>query len=195
MFKTRPSFRLLPLLCFLMLAGPACLSASEKYEVDASHAAALFRINHFGISYTYGRFNKISGSFTFDPKDPEKSSISIEIKADSIDSNSAKRDTHLRGPDFFNVKQFPVITFKSTGIKKAGEKHFDVTGNFSLHGVTKSITVKVEHVGAKAGPDKKFRRGFDTVFTIKRSDYGMKGFLPAIGDEVQITLGMEGVRQ
>jgi polyisoprenoid-binding protein YceI len=172
--------------------------SADNFDIDPGHAAAIFRINHQGFSYTYGRFSKISGDFSIDKDDASKGSISVEIQAESIDTDLDKRDQHLRGPDFLNSKQFPILSFKSTAIKKAGDNKLSVTGNFTLHGVTKSITVDVDKVGEGAASRGQYRAGFDTTFKIKRSDYGMSYGIKkggGVGDEVTIMLSFEGVKK
>src|SRR5262245_1396058 len=139
---------------------------AEKYSVDNAHSQVVFRVRHLGVSNNYGRFNKISGTFTFDDKDASKSSVEITVDAASVDTDNQKRDDHLRGQDFLSVKEFPNVTFKSTAVKAADKDHFDVTGDFSLHGVKKTITVKAKHIGAGADPWGGFRRGFEIDFTI-----------------------------
>lgn len=177
----------------LLVAAPAF--AAESYDIDNVHSSAIFKVQHLGAGFTYGRFNVLSGKFDYDEADASKSSIEINIKADSIDTNSKARDDHVKDA-FFNTKQFPLITFKSTKIEKtdkAGE--FKVTGDLTLMGVTKSITITVAHTGAAEGPDKVFRRGFETRFSIKRSDYGMKTMIDKIGDDVELTIAIEGTKK
>lgn len=177
-----------------LLSTPA-LAAPTTYKIDNGHTAALFAVKHLGISHTHGRFNTVAGQFTLDDADPTKSSVSVEIDANSIDSNEKKRDDHLRGPDFFNVKQFPKITFKSTAVKKTGDKQFDVTGDLTIHGVTKSVTLPVTLVGQGQDPWGGTRAGFDAALTIKRADYGVSFMPEGIGEDIHIRLAVEGVKQ
>jgi len=186
--------------CFLgLLLGTTrqAQAQAETYKVDPVHTMVLFRIKHLGVSYTHGRLNDISGRFTIDTANPAASKVELEIKAASIDTNDAKRDQHLKGPDFFNVKQFPRITFKSTSMTRTDDAKdlWEVKGDLSLHGVTKEITVKVERVGAGKDPWGGYRSGAEMVFTIKRSDYKMNYMEGAIGDEVRLTVAVEGIRQ
>lgn len=176
-------------LAVFFVAGPAF---ADDYAIDGSHAAAVFKINHLGISTTHGRFNKIEGSFS---NTQGKETLSVTIDATSIDTASAKRDTHLRGPDFFNVKQFPTLTFKSKSWKKTGDKTFDVTGDLTLHGVTKTITVPVVKVGEGKDPWGGHRAGYDTTFTIARADFGMNFMPGGIGATVEITIALEGIKK
>src|SRR5262249_35008398 len=125
------------LVCGLAAAVPA--GAADDYAVDAMHAGVNFKISHFGLCWIHGRFDEFSGNFTLDADDPSKCSFSMTIKADSIDTNNKKRDDHLRSPDFLNAKQYPAITFKSTAVQ-AIKDGYQVTGDFTLHGETKSVT-------------------------------------------------------
>ena len=176
-----------------LLAAPA--RAADTFSVDPVHSSMLFRVKHLGVGHIYGRFNQYSGSFTFDPKNPADCKLEMEVKIDSIDSANADRDKHLKGPDFFNAKEFPTMSFKATRMKASDEKTYEVTGDLTIHGVTKQVTVKLERLGTGKDPRTgKPRTGWETVFTINRSDFGVKGFLPAIGDEVRIIVAVEGVQ-
>jgi len=179
----------------LISAATLAAVSADRFEVDKVHSAVIYRINHLGTSYSYGRFNDISGTFTFNEQDAGKSEILIEVKTGSVDSGDKKRDDHLKSPDFFNVKQFPVMSFASKTVKKAETNIYDVTGDLTLHGVTKSITTKVEHVGTGKDPWGGTRSGFETVFTVKRSDFGINFMPDGLGDEVRVTVSIEGVKK
>ncbi len=176
---------------------------ADTYTIDASHTSIVFGISHFGYSYTYGRFNRTNGNFVWDNANPAASQFQIAIDAASIDSNDPKRDDHLRNADFFNVKQFPVISFQSTAVRPAAGSStqnptanmFDVTGNLTIHGVTKQVTLPMKKLGEGLGPYGKYRCGFFCQTTINRSDFGMTNMLPKIGDQVAITISFEGLRQ
>jgi polyisoprenoid-binding protein YceI len=176
------------------IAGRAL--AADTYTVDRDHSSALFRIGHIGISATWGRFNDVAGTFVEDA-DPSKASVEIQIKADSVDTNQKKRDDHLKSPDFFNAKQFPTLTFKSKSLKKVDEKTLEVTGDLTIHGVTKPLTTKIVHIGSGKTPMGDTRSGWETTFTIKRSDFDMKYGLDMdpSGDEVRITVALEGIKK
>lgn len=188
--------RLLPLICMSagsIFAAPA--RAADSYKVDGTHSSVIFRIKHLGVSYFYGRFTDVSGTCVFDESDPTNSSIQIAIQTESIDTNDQKRDAHLKSPDFFNVRQFPTITFQSTKIKLAGEDKLDVSGNLTFHGVTKPIVISVERTGTGPDPWGGHRTGFETTLTIKRSDFGMDYMLSGLGDEVKLIVSIESVRK
>ena len=172
-------------------APAAPVQETFTYNVDPVHSTVIFRIKHFGVSYFYGRFNSPAGTFAFDPENPAESSFEITVKTANVDTHSSKRDGHLKSADFFNAKQFPEITFKSTSVKKGRGDTLKVTGDLGLHGQTREITIDLHHVGSRDT-----RRGqlcgFETTFTIKRSDFGMKFMLGGVGDEVTLMVSLEG---
>lgn len=177
-------------------AKPAEKSAptgSATYVIDTVHSTVLFKIKHLNASWAFGRFDDVSGTFTVDYDKPEKSSLKVEIKTESVDTNAEDRNKHLQSPAFFDAKQFPTITFEGKSVKKKGET-WSVTGDLSLHGVTKSITVDLEHVGTAPGMRGGELCGFFGTFTLKRSDYGMKFMAEQLGDEVALTVSIEGAK-
>lgn len=182
----------IPTLVAVLAASLAVPAIAATFKVDSTHSTVIFRVKHMNASYAYGRFNAISGTFSIDEADPSESSFDFTIKADSIDTADAKRDAHLKRADFFNAAQHPTITFKSTTVKAATKGTYDVTGDLKLHGVTRPITVKVEHSGTSKGMGGGTIAGIESTFTIKRSDFGMKGMLGVIGDDVTIILSSEG---
>ena len=178
----------------LALSFLAAANAADTFAIDPVHSTVLFKIKHMNTSYTHGRFNLPTGTIVQDA-DPSKSSIEVELKSESVDTFNEKRDQHLRNPDFFNAKQFPTITFKSTSVTKADDTHIDVTGNLTLLGVTKPVTVKLEHVGEGKDPMGGYRTGYEGTFTIKRSEYGMTQMVGPVGDEVELTVGIEAIKK
>ena len=170
--------------------------AADTYKVDPVHASVTFRARHMNIGVVYGRFNALAGQFTLDEADPSKSSFNFEVQAGSVDTGNEKRDAHLKSPDFLNAKQYPTITFKSTAVKKSAQANaLEVTGDLTLHGVTKSITVPVELLGKGEFPPRTPRAAVETVFTIKMSEFDVKGIpgMPgAVGDEVRLIFAAEG---
>lgn len=173
------------------------LNTEIPYNIDSVHSSVLFRAKHMGVAYTYGRFNEFSGNITLNELDISKSKVEFEVKSASVDSANAKRDQHLRSSDFFNVKQFPVITFQSTKVseKTGKENMLEVTGEFNLHGVKKSITIDVEITGKKTIPQAGEIIGFHTTFDIKRSEYGFNFGLQNINDDIQITVSVEAAHK
>jgi polyisoprenoid-binding protein YceI len=179
------------LLGLSIVAGTAPDIRAETFTIDPVHSAVLYRAGHFGVSHSWGRFSDISGTLSLDDPNAENNSIDITVKATSIDSGAAARDEHLRGPDFLNAKQFPTITFKSTQIKAVDPNTLEVTGNLTIHGVTKPVTLKVERVGAGKSPMGGSAIGLETTFKINRSDFDMKNMLNAIPDEVMLIVSLE----
>jgi polyisoprenoid-binding protein YceI len=175
-----------------LFAGAAI--AADNYKVDSEHATILFRIAHLEIGNAYGRFNDPTGTVVYDKEDPSKSSFNFEVKTENVDTDNEKRDAHLKSPDFFNAKQFPTITFKSTSVKDAGNGKLEVTGDLNLHGVTKSITVPVVKTGEKDTGKMGYRTGWEAQFDLKRSDYGMTGLQGAVGDDVHLVVSFEAVK-
>ena len=170
-------------------------SQTHTYEVDPVHSSVVFRINHLGVSYFYGRINGAFGSFDFDPDNPLASSFEIRIRTKNVDTNNPRRDGHLKTADFFNAKQFTDITFTSTGVAKKSGSTYRVTGDLTLHGVKKSITIDLDHVGCRTLPRRGDLCGFETTFAIKRSDFGMTFMPEMLGDEVRIMIGLEGQKK
>jgi len=182
-------------LALLFLTACAALEAADPFVVDPTHSSVVFKIQHAGISSIFGRFNEMSGDFMIDKQDPANSTFALNIKANSVDTNNAARDKHLRSPDFFNTKQFPALTFKSTSVRRV-EKGYEVTGDFTMHGVTKQITFVLEG-GSKEieFPKGRKRIGFTTALTLKRSDFGMEKPAGVLGDDVHVEIGIEAVQK
>ena len=166
--------------------------AADTYEIDTAHSMILFRAKHNGITYNYGRFNEFTGGITMDD-DVSKSTVEFEVKTASVDTANQKRDQHLRSSDFFSAKQFPVITFKSTKVsmKEGEEDMLEVTGDLELLGVKKSITVDVEITGRGKGRGGESLIGFESIFAIKRSEFGMTYGAGSVSDDIRLTVSIE----
>ena len=177
----------------LMMLVAAATAAAATYDVDPVHSSVTFKIQHMGTSWTYGRFNDLAASLEYDAAKPEASSLSFTAKAESVDTGNAKRDQHLKGPDFFNAKEFPEIAFKSTKVTPSGKDAAEVTGDLTLHGVTKPVTAKVVKVGEGKTMKGGEMIGFEATFTVKRSDFGMANMVgpKGAGDEVYLTVAIE----
>ena len=173
-------------------SAPAHAESAAGYSIDGSHSSVVFRIAHLGVAPFYGRFNEVSGDFTLE----DGGSINVVVKADSVDSNNEQRDNHLKSPDFFNVKQFPEITFSSTSVQETGDNTYDVEGELTMLGTSKPVKVSFTKMGEGERGRFGYRAGLETVVTIKRSDFGMTFYLDngALGDEVKLFIGLEGVR-
>ena len=167
--------------------------AADTYEIDTAHSMILFRAKHNGVSYNYGRFNEFTGKLMIDETDISKSMVEFEVKTASVDTANEKRDQHLRSSDFFSAKQFPVITFKSTKVsmKEGKEDMLEITGDLELLGVKKSITVDVEITGRGKGRQGESLIGFESIFTIKRSEFGMTYGAGAVSDDIRLIVTIE----
>ena len=186
----KPRFATTVLLGLAIFVSSSAARANN-FVLDPTHTSVIFSISHLGYSFTYGRFNTYNGQFSLDGNN---SQFSFTIDAESLDTNDAKRDEHLRGADFFNVKQFPTITFQSTQVMQEGDV-FNITGNLTMHGVTRQVTIPMKKLGEGPGPGGGYHTGFMTQFQIKRSDFGMTGMVGPIGDEVALSVSFEGIRQ
>ena len=176
------------------------VSAADAYTIDPTHTSVVFSVGHAGLSYTYGFFRQAAGTYNLDAN-PANCSFKFAIQTGSLDTNNAKRDEHLRSPDFFNVQQFPTITFESTACTRASTPDqsivYQVTGNLTLHGVTRQVTVPLRLLAEGKGPYGDSRSGFLCQTELKRSDYDMTNLLEnnLVGDAVSITISFEGVKQ
>jgi polyisoprenoid-binding protein YceI len=180
------------LVAFAVL-GLGMAATGDDYSIDTAHSAIVFKVSHSDINYVYGRFNQFSGNFSIDPSDPSKTSFIMTINPESIDTNSTKRDGHLRSPDFFNTKQFPEMKFTSTAVKPI-EGGLEVTGNFTMHGETKPVTFNL--MGGKTVQGKMgMRTGYTANFALKRSDFGITKFSPMLGDDVHVSVSFQGVKK
>lgn len=188
-----PRFALCSLLV-LAFAGPA-LAAPERFMVDPVHSTSVFRIKHADIAYFWGKFDEPTGGFTLDDSDLTKSDFTIELNVEKVNTANDKRNDHLKSPDFFNAKQHPKITFKSTSVKRGeGDKMLSVTGDLSMHGITKQITIPVELTG-KGQFMGQPRAGVEATMKVKLSDFQIKG--PPQGglaDEVKVIVSLEGMK-
>ena len=178
------------------LASPA-LAASERFVFDDTHTDILFAVSHLGFSKTYGRFNRSEGLIVLDQSAPENSTVEVTIDASSIDTNLEKRDDHLRGGDFFDVQAHPTITYKSTAVTLTGENKANVTGNLTMLGVTKPVTLDVtlNKTGPSPASPDKIVAGFSATASLKRSDFGMTYGVPVLGDEVEMIFEIEAFKQ
>ncbi|MGH8444447.1 MAG: YceI family protein [Solimonas sp.] len=178
------------------LAGVSFASfAADNYDLEPNHTFPRFAINHLGFSTFHGQFNKTSGTATIDTA-KKTGSVDVTIDVSSVSTGVAKLDEHLQSPDFFNTAKYPTITFKSTSFKFDGDKLDKVTGDLTLLGVTKPVTLDVEHFVCKDHPmTKKPACGADLEGKIKRSDWGMTTYVPAVGDEVELSIEVEAIKK
>jgi len=178
-------------LLFGALQGPV---QAAEYKLDPRHSFVEFRIQHLGFSWMYGRFNDISGSYAYDPDNPEASTMQLGVDPASIDTNDAERDKHVRGEDFLNVDEYPDASFESTSYSGTAEEG-TMKGELTLHGVTKAITIDVKKVGGGKDPWGGYRTGFIGTTTIDRRDFGIDYDLGPASWEMEFELTIEGIRQ
>ncbi len=187
------------LLAAIVAATP--VFAAETYVVDKTHSDAIFTIRHL-MSRVTGRFDDVAGTINIDRAKPENSSVEFTIQTTSIDTNDEGRDKHLRSPDFFDAEKNPTITFKSSKMKSTGKDTYDVTGQFTMRGVTKEITIPVTVLGEMKDGRGQPKIGFETSTTLNRKDYGVSwnraldagGYI--LADDVKVTITLEaGLKQ
>lgn len=184
----------------LLIAGSTLTGSvafAENYEIDTkgAHAFIQFRVQHLGYSWLYGRFNEFSGTFSYDEAAPEKTSVEVNIKTASVDTNHAERDKHLRSDDFLDVEKYPQASFVSTGYTAGKDGKGVLQGNLTLHGVTKPIEIEVTSIGAGNDPWGGYRRGFEGKTTFAMSDFGKMKDLGPKSKDVEMTLSIEGIRK
>lgn len=186
--------RIAGLVAALALGSIAAAGEAADYAIDTAHSFIEFRIKHLGYSWLYGRFNRFSGQFSYDPDNPEASAISVSIDAASVDTNHAERDKHLRGSDFLDVAKYPEATFESTkytGNAQGGT----LEGMLTLHGVTKPISIELEKLGEGKDPWGGYRAGFIGTTTLTRRDFGISYNLGPASESMELELGIEGIRK
>lgn len=184
-----------PLVIAFTLMSLTVAVHADHYEVDPVHSGASFMIKHLDVSNVQGRFDTFSGSYVLDD-DAGKCSFNLTIEAGSVNTNHEGRDKHLTGPDFFNAKQFPSITFKSTKVEAAGDM-WNVTGDLTMLGQTHPVTVQMKKIGEGDTGRAGYRSGVEAVGKIKRSQWGMTYGIDngALGDTVMFHINLEGVRK
>jgi polyisoprenoid-binding protein YceI len=178
------------------LSLPALAPAAD-YVIDTekAHAFIQFRIQHLGYSWLYGRFNEFEGKFTYDEKNPAANKVEVVIRTASIDSNHAERDKHLRSDDFLDVAKHPEARFVSSRFEDRGDGKAVLTGDLTLHGVTRPVTIDVERIGEGKDPWGGYRAGFQGTATLKLADFGITRDLGPASQDVELTLSVEGIRQ
>ncbi len=170
-------------------------AAEGAFAVDKVHSTVVFRVQRINGAPFYGVFGEIDGTFSINQEDLTKSTIDVTIPVASVNSNNAGRDKHLKAADFFSAEEFPNATFKATKFTKTGDKQYDVTGDFTLRGTTKPITIKVKETGTGPARGGGTALGLDVQFTFKRSEFGVNYGMQALSDEIAMMIGLEGVRK
>ena len=171
-----------------LVRDPAAVQAGA-YDVEALHTRVLFSVSHMGFTTWYGEFTGVSGSLNLDPKKPAASALEIHIPVGTVSTTNAKLDGELKSDAWLDAGQFPEIVFKSTKVAETGKDAAKVTGDLTFHGVTKPVTLAVKFNAAGTNPlDKKYTAGFEVSGKIKRSDFGVKTYVPLIGDDVDLII-------
>ena len=175
----------------LVLILPAA-AETQSWNIDGAHSSAQFSVRHMGISTVRGAFTKLSGTVQYDATNPIKTTIDATIEAASVDTRVEMRDNDLRGPNFFDASKYPTLTFKSKKVEEAGPGKLKVTGDLTIHGVTKEVTLDVEGPSAPVkDPRGNLRVGASASTTINRRDFGVNGAAAVVGNDVPITIDME----
>lgn len=165
---------------------------SGHYALEKNHASITFKVMHMGYAYYTMRFNDFDASIDLDSKAPEKSKLNVTIDPKSLDSNNPKLTEHVSGSDFLDVAKYPTITFVSKSITKTGPNTGKITGDMTIHGVTKPVTLDTTFNGGSLHPMmKQYDIGFSATTTLKRSDFGVAGYIPLVGDEIQVAVETE----
>jgi polyisoprenoid-binding protein YceI len=175
--------------------------ALGTWNIDPSHSAIAFTVRHLVVSKTRGRFTRWSGRLRFDPENPAASSVEVSIEPASVDTADAERDAHLRSPDFFDVEKFPTASFRSTKVEDRGGGRYRVSGDLTLHGVTRPVVLEVVYEGSGKDPWGGERAGFTASASIDRKQFGLEwnkaletgGLL--VGEKVDLTLEIETIKQ
>ena len=181
-----------PLLLSLLFFAGFAVAKPATYTIDPDHTHVDFSWSHFGFSHPVGRFDGIQGDFRFDPADPTQSSVTVTIAIDSIDTGVKALDDDLKSPAFFDAAKYPIATFRSIRVERAGEHRLKVAGELTLHGVTRPVVLDmvVNKVGThpmRGTP----AAGFDATTTIRRSDFGIAKYVPNVSDEIAISISTE----
>ncbi|MBB3227790.1 polyisoprenoid-binding protein YceI [Luteibacter sp. Sphag1AF] len=177
-----------------LIAAGSAQAAPVNYTLDAGHTMVLFSWNHMGFSNPTANLGGVQGTLVYDEAAPTKSSVEVTLPLSALDTHVPALDDHLKKPDFFDAAKYPDITFKSTKVAAAGKGKLNVTGDLTVHGVTKPVTLAVtinkvgEHPMLKAQA-----AGFDAVASIKRSDFGMGAYVPNVSDEIKIRITTEAI--
>jgi len=180
-----------------LIAASSLTATAADYVIDTKgmHAAINFRIQHLGYSWLYGQFRDFTGQFSFDENSPDAGSVTVNIDTTSIDSNHAERDKHLRGDDFLAVDKFPEATFTSTSVDLDSDGNGTISGELTLKGNTRPVTLDVQGIGAGDDPWGGYRRGFEATTELALADFGIDYNLGPASENVELILSIEGIRQ
>lgn len=195
----RPALLLVLTLLGAALAPAPAAALPVTYEIDPDHSGVTFTIRHF-VTNVPGRFRDFSGTIRYDKESPTAANVEFNLEAASIDTANADRDAHLRSADFFDAEKYPQLTFSSTSVRVKDPKTLEVTGNLTLKGMTKKLTLPVQFLGTVPTPQGE-KIGFETSFTINRKDFGiawnrvLEGGGTLLGDDVRITVAIEAAQE
>jgi polyisoprenoid-binding protein YceI len=189
-----PALRVCTLVGVFFVSIASTAAQSESWHLDPAHSAAQFSVRHLGISTVRGAFTKVSGDAKYFPSDPGKSSIDVSIDATSVDTRVDMRDNDLRSARFLDAAKYPTITFKSKQVAAGAPGQLKVTGDLTLHGVTKEVVLDVDGPTAPITAMGSSRMGASASVKINRTDFGMTTMVPMIGDEITITIDVELVQ-
>ena len=194
MTKSITRLNLLSLAAVLAFSSSYATAATTEYHIDSKHTATLFSWNHFGFSNPSANFNDVQGTITVDDKNPQKSSVMVTIPVKSIDSHVDALDKEFLTEGWFNEAKYPNITFKSTKVATKDKKHFKITGDLTVKGVTKSVVLDATLNGMAEHPmAKKAAIGFNATTSFKRSDFGIANYVPAVSDEIKVNITTEAL--
>ena len=192
MGKTAYMSRYLLVITAAIALTVSAFGQAKTWQIDPNHSAAQFSVRHMGISTVRGAFTKVSGTASYDPADPGKTTLEATIDASSIDTRVEKRDNDLRGPNYFDVAKYPTLTFKSTKVEAAGAGKLKITGDLTIHGVTKAVVLDVDGPSAPVqDPKGNAHMGASATTKINRKDFGVNGGGGMVGDEIPITIDVE----
>ena len=164
-------------------------AASEAYEINPESSTVLFKVRLLWTTNIEGCFcGGVSGRVSLDPDAPQKSIVKLEIKADTLNTGLTQLNNEIRGAGFLNVEKFPLITFKNTSAQRVNDQQYNLTGDLTFHGVTKQMTVRSNLIGQGKDSEDQSRKGSDIYLVIKRSEFGVNGDSPAVGDEIYLTI-------
>jgi polyisoprenoid-binding protein YceI len=180
------------LLIFAILGcASLCVAETQTWQIDPMHTSSQFSVRHLGISTVRGVFQKTSGTVMYDAADPSKTQIDVTIDASSVDTRVQMRDNDLRSPHFLDAAKYPTITFKSKRAEAAGSGKLKITGDLTIHGVTKEVVLDVDGPSAPISAMGGTRMGAQATTKINRQDFGVSGAPGAVGDDIQIVLDVE----
>lgn len=187
--------RVLAFLSAVVMLAASAVAEVQNWQIDPNHTAAQFSVRHMGISTVRGAFTKVSGSAQYDPSDPSKTSVEATIDTASVDTRVSMRDNDLKSPNYFDVAKFPTITFKSKAVEPAGEGKLKITGDLTIHGVTKPVELDVDGPSAPVSdPHGNTHVGASASTRVNRTEFGVGTTNPMVGEEITITIDVELVR-